>query len=457
MDIQKVIKGLNEWYLPKWQTLIAMLIAILLFFSTIDGFLEKFFSMKTRGIIYLLIILAWIIFWSFNRFIFPRNDKDKIGIVIAIYAENQSEQRRLKADFIKKLKEDLIKEKMVDFSNIIFLKNHFSSMLHYSNNPVHKLEEMNKKIRAHFYIWGDIKKRTNGTEAEEYFIKLSGYVIHKPVSKDLQKEISKEFAAALPGEINFLENRSFRGFEVSAKIVHLAARYIIGFAAFVSLDPQIAFKLHDGLKEKLNELEPLPLQLQNMKKRIPIFISDETLWIAKWHYNFDRIDEAKIFLSKSISENEKNYGAWLFKAILDFRIDSNPDQALDSLEKARKYSQGSYEWRYSEAFLHFWKQNYPKALKICHDIKNQSYVNEKITFDEVRNFNVSILSQDQSKPQLYFWIGYLSYFKDHNLSNALQDFEKFEELSTRDMELLKQKSSAYLQVIRKEMGLTRLN
>jgi len=45
----------------------------------------------------------------------------------------------------------------------------------------------------------------------------------------------------------------------------------------------------------------------------------------------------------------------------------------------------------------------------------------------------------------------LSYFKQNNLCNALQDFENFERLADSKMNSLKQKSSVYLQEIKKKM------
>ena len=138
--------------------------------------------------------------------------------------------------------------------------------------------------------------------------------------------------------------------------------------------------------------------------------------------------------------------------MIDFLIDKNPDEALKSIEKVKRYAKNNLEWRYSEAFLYFWKENYQRALKICQNIKNQTYSNEKITLAKVRQFNLDLINRGTPKGQLYFWIGYLSYFKDKNLENALQDFEKFEELANDNMTMLKQRSSAYLREIKQKIN-----
>lgn len=455
MDLEKLLY-IAEEKMPQIKTLIFGLFVILGVIAATNNLIidfANFIGFKIRPFLYPILLILWIGYWAFNKFYLPVNKKNKVGIVIAIYSEDEIERKKLKADFISKLKKDLQEEGILNFLNVIFLKNHFSEQIKDSENSRLKLEAINKKIKAHFYVWGDVKKRPDGDEGEKYFINFQGYVVHKPIPQNLSQVISIDFSKVLPKEVNFLEKRSFKGFEASATIVHLAAKYIIGIAAFVSQDPQLAFKLHNGLKDQFNAFRPLPAHLQDIRNRIPLLISDEILWISKWHYENNRINEAKYFLAKSLAENINNYGAWLFKAIIDFMIDKNTDEALKSVKKAEQYSKNSYEWRYSKAFLYFWREDYQNALKTCQKIKQQSYLMEPITLDEVRIFNLSLLSDNESKAQLYFWIGFLSYFKRNNLADALQDLENFERLADSTMNELRQKSSAYLLEIKRKMNI----
>ena len=64
---------------------------------------------------------------------------------------------------------------------------------------------------------------------------------------------------------------------------------------------------------------------------------------------------------------------------------------------------------------------------------------------------MNFLGDADPKVQLYFWIGYLSFFKQNNLANALQDFENFEKFANSKMNILKQKSSTYLRDIKQQM------
>jgi len=455
MELEKLLY-IAEEKMPQIKTLILGLFVVLGIIVAMNNLVmdfANFVGFKIRPFLYPTLLILWTGYWVFNKFYLPVNKKNKVGIVIAIYSENETERKKLKADFILKLKKDLQEEGILNFSNVIFLKNHFSEQIKDSENPRLKLETINKKIKAHFYVWGDVKKRPDGDEGEKYFINFQGYVIHKPIPQNLSQAISIDFSKVLPKEVNFLEKRSFKGFEASATIVHLAAKYIIGIAAFVSQDPQLALKLHNGLKDQFNVFRPLPPHLQDIRNRIPLLISDETLWISKWHYENSRINEAKTFLSRSLTENNNNYGTWLFKAIIDFMVDKNTDNSMKSIKKSEQCAKNSFEWRYSKAFLYFWKEDYQNALKTCQKIKQQSYLMESITLEEVRKFNLNILSDNESKVQLYFWIGFLSYFKRSNLGDALQDLENFERLSDSTMNELKQKSSAYLLEIKRKMNI----
>ena len=137
--------------------------------------------------------------------------------------------------------------------------------------------------------------------------------------------------------------------------------------------------------------------------------------------------------------------------MIDFLVDNNVDEAMKSVSKAERYAKNTSEWRYSKAFLYFWKEDYQNALKLCQKIKNQSYLTEPITLEEVRKFNLNLLSDTNPKTQLYFWIGFLSYFKRSNLGDALQDFENFEKITRTNMDTLKQLSAVYLREIKQQM------
>ena len=108
MDYVKALLQIIEGKLHSVITLIVVLVSEILLFVRIDDFISNFITNTTaRGLVYFSLLTIWTVFWLFNRFYLPKNHKKKkkVGIVIAIFSENEIERQKLKADFISKLKE----------------------------------------------------------------------------------------------------------------------------------------------------------------------------------------------------------------------------------------------------------------------------------------------------------------------------------------------------------------
>ena len=422
----------------------------ILLFSLVDNFVEKIIpNVDIRFLAYGVILILWTLYWLYYRYRLPRNKKVKVGIVVAIHAETNYEEIRLKNDFISKLRENVNKEKFSEVINIIVLKNHFSEGLDDINNVL----KLHKRIKAHFYVYGKVKRRSEGKK--KYFIKLEGLVAHRPINFRTQDLLRKEFISILPKQISFLKTFEFTGFEFTADIIYLAARYITGIAAYISGDPKLAHEFHSNLKEEFKKFSSLPPNLQAVKNRIPLLLSDEELIIARYYYLKNNYNELRRWLKQSLVSNPNNYGGWLLSAIVDFlpELDNDPQEALRSIEKARRYARGTHEWRYSRTFLYFWLEKYPEALRECKNLSKKSYIGEDITISEVENFNLQLFERNKGKVQLYFWLGYINFIKKRNLPLAYEYFSKFEKEAEQSMDLLRQRSSVYLSQIRSEMKL----
>jgi len=448
---------MQEFYLKYIESNLHKLISLvygflfgILFFSITDNFVEKIASdVKIRFLIYGLFLLLWTWYWANYRYELPKNKKKKVGIVIAIHAETNFEEIRLKSDFITKFKENINKEKLSEVINLIVLRNHFSENLDDKKNVL----KLHKKIKGHFYVYGGVKRRSEGEK--KYFLRLEGLVAHRPIGIKTRDLLRKEFISILPKQISFFETFEFTGFEFTADIIYLAARYITGIAAYISGNPKLAHEFHSNLKEEFKKFSPLPPNLQVVKNRIPLLLSDEELIIARYYYLKNNYDELKKWLKQSLTLNPNNYGGWLLKAIVDFlpELDNDPQEALKSIEKARRYARGTHEWRYSRAFLYFWLGKYTEALRDCKNLSQKSYIGEDITISEVENFNLQLFKRNKGRIQLYFWLGYINYIKKRNLPMAYEYFSKFEQGADGTMDLLKQRSSIYLIQIKGEMKL----
>ena len=210
--------------------------------------------------------------------------------------------------------------------------------------------------------------------------------------------------------------------------------------------------MHENLNEDFKKSPELPASINPIKEKILKLKSDECLWIARWYLLVKKnLEESKKMILKALESNPNNYGVYLIKAIIDFSFENDPILALKTIHKARDRAGMIREWIYSEAFLYFWLENYDKALKVCKKITKNTFNGEDKTTEDVRKFNIDLLDENPKKYQLYFWIGFISYKKDHNLANALNDFEKFINNAPDQMQILINKAKSYLSEIKKEM------
>jgi len=338
-----------------------------------DIFLTKYVGKEgVRVALYLLSVLAWISYWLYIRFSLPRNEKGKIGVVVAIYAENEKEREILKNDFLVKLRSEFRQEGKFRFSKIIFLENHFAKEIDDAEDQKKKIDKFNKKIKAHFYIYGKTRKRPDAASGEKYVVEFLPYVVHAPTSDVFRSGLAKDMNKLFPKEVSFLASERFDKLEYYASKTNIAIWYLIGYASFISQDPFFAFELHQKLKEKIDSIPNTSSEEDYIKERLAHFIPSELIWMANWEYYHGNktIEEIKARIDKALEYKPHLYDAWILKALISFKEDGDIDEAIRCTAEAERYSNGTYEWRYNQAFFYFWKGNYKGALRMCKTIRH---------------------------------------------------------------------------------------
>lgn len=418
------------------------LLFLIIFFSG-DSFFNKYISTTYLQWIYIGLLALWIGYWFFNRFWIPKNDKKHTGLVICIYADSEEAELSLKRDFITSVKKQIVDEQIGKIFNIVIIKNHLASKY----NNFKSIYKLHNKVKGHIYIFGETKKRKNGQD--QYFLSLDGMVLHRPVPQQVSQELSKDFLATLPKGINFKDEFAFAGFQISADIVVKCVKYIVGLAAFISGNPLLSIKLHANLKEQI-KLSPqkLPGDIIILGK-IDELLSNEYGIMSAYYFGKQDQQNTKNNLKESLALNPNCYRALIVESIIAFIWENDPKKSLSVLKKCHRASDPT--WRYNEAFLHFWLGNYSSALKQCEKIKK--YSNDFVVSQEVTQFNEKILTSDNSKYVLYFWLGFNYYYKQNNLPLALKNFELFEQKSDISTVSLKQKSSPWLIEIKQQMSI----
>ena len=426
--------------------LIAGLLLLLAIFFLGDSFFSKYIPVSYLQWIYPVLILGWIGFWVINRFWIPKNDKKHTGLVVCIYADTDEAEQILKRDFIASVKKQIIEQQIGEIFNIIVTKNHLAPKY----NNLKAIYKLHKKTKGHIYIFGETKKRNNGGK-DHYFLSLDGMVLHRPVPQQVSQELSKDFLATLPKGINFSDEFAFTGFQVSADIVVKSVKYIVGLAAYISGSPLLSIRLHTDLKNQIKASPQKSPQDNIILSKIDNLLSNEYAIMARYYFAKQDKDKANINIAESLKLNANCYHALIVQSIIAFSWENDPKKSLTITKKC--HGSNSPEWRYNEAFLHFWLGNYSSAWKQCEKIRKQSYSNDLATSLEVTQFNENILSSDTSRPVLYFWLGFNYYFRQDNLPLALRNLELFEQNADSTMNMLKQKSTPWLVDIKKKMQL----
>ena len=307
-----------------------------------------------------------------------------------------------------------------------------------------------KSMRSHFFIYGNIKERQD--MENKYFIDLEALVVHAPVNVPVKKQIKKEFLSVWYKQISFQEKIEFRGFEFAADSIFVAVEYIVGIAALVSGDIELALKLHNNLNNNpyFQKFTPLPPNLKHVKEELKNLLTEENYLLARYYYKQNNLEKCYNCLNQSFLI-QQSYGALLLRSIIEFCNENNPEKALNTIYESKKLAKNDGTWRYSEGFLLMYLEKYDKAVKVYKKIIENSYPGEESTLKEVYEFNDNILKNNPEKVQLFFVLGYLKYKKDSNYPEAYDYFEEFLSKANNKYDFLIEKAISYKAELEQKM------
>jgi len=410
-----------------------------------DNFFEKIYSkINIRLVLYAELLIIYCLFWLKNKHNLPRNNKNTVGIIICIKTENDKQKIRLKNDLVKRLVE-LIKGNQLDSKiNIILLNNHQAEKIGkilekytIANDKIKRGEldkipkeikdwqKLQKVIRGHFYIWGDIKERQDIDN--KYFLDLEALTVHIPVNFNISQKIKEEFLNAWYKKVYFQEKLEFKGFIITADLIYIAVKYITGISALISRDPFLALELHEKLVIDLEKFQPKPPNIIIIQRKLTELMAEECLIISRLFFNDTEpnLTESKKYLDKSFKILPNHYGGYLFKAILEFLVENDAKKSLATINVAKYYSNNDNICLYNEGFLLMYLEEFEKAIYVYKKIIKGKYKGELLTVEEVCNFNINYLKTNPKNIQSLFIIGLLKYKKQFNYPEALLYFENF--------------------------------
>ncbi len=435
-----------------------LILIFLVFILPINSFLTEYISNESiRIFIYCFIEIIWVLFWLRYKFHYPKNDNENIGFVIAIETENDKQRIRVRDDFINNLDELINNNELSQLITLIQFNQHQSKRLKEIisfglSKENKKWQKIKKKIKSHFYIYGSIKERFD--KENKYFIDLDALVVHTELDENTKRLVKDGFDNVWFSKISFHEKIEFKGFQLTADLVFLAANYVTGIAALVSRDPQNAFNLHKNLNKELAKFKPLPPNLQKMKRDLNILLAEECFLLALKFYNIEQdYSSVASFLNKSFKYIPTHYGSFILKSVYEFEVKKNPLESLKSVEKAKQYSQGDGTWMYNKAFLLMYLDRFDEALKLYDKIGETTFPNEKHPLTLVIEFNKKIILDDSTNLKSLFILGFLMYKKENNCPMSYEYFLRFIEIPNKSSKysLLISRVETYLNEIKEVM------
>ena len=430
MDGGEIVKFIIEFIKKRWYRKSTLLILVLFvvgillpLFSAIN--LQEIEAWEILIGVVVLLVVTTIWFYS-NRT--PRASKGKIGFAVGIKTDDPEQQFKIKRDFIEALRDLLNKSKYKYSFEFIEIP---ERLLEKIDSP-DMAQKMLYELECSFMVYG--KARTTMLKgAKQHILNLEGVVAHKPVASDISKSFSKEFAELFPRQVMISSEGDLFNFEFTANWIDVVSRYIIGIAALLSGDFEYAQELLESLQVKLGEGRSELDAAIKIRDRLParlreVYLIRVRLAYRDWKRTKDikDIERMKPFLDALDIIFPGNPEARIFRSLWYFII--NRDIAKAKSECVKGKNKKNITWRYNYAFLFAYEGNLERALKEYKQAFRGYYPEPGFIFDIVE-FILWVLDIEPDKTQLYFCLGLIYYHVINDYALALQDLERFLEIT----------------------------
>lgn len=379
------------------------------------------------GVFILFIVIA---IWFYTN-IPPRAANGKIGFAIGIKTDNPEQHHKIKRDFIDTLRKLLYESKYRYSFEFIELPDRIIEKI----NPDTAVKTLHD-LRCSFMIYG--KARTTTLKGQvQHVLDMEGVVAHKPIPQTISKTFSMEFASLFPKRKTISSEGDLFEFEVTANLIGIISKYIIGVASLISGDIGYSQELFEGLQEELRGKKIESPAIVKIRDRIPIRLRDIYLIRVRMCYqewvrtkDVRDIEQIKHILDSLDVVSPGNHEARIFSSLWYFVVERDIAGAKNECVKGR--DKRLIAWRYNYAFLLAYEGNLDKALDEYKHAFRGFYAEPRFIFDVV-DFILWVLSIEPDKTQLYFCLGLIYFYKIKDYSLALQDLERFIEFSQPDL------------------------
>jgi len=419
-DISELITQLSK---NRWYKIEGLIISIVIALGFECAILLPFkVSFTHISIVYILTAIFIIIIWFYAKRI-PKTHKGKVGFIVCIRYDADAQRAKIKEDFIASL-QDLIKSGRAG-SSFQFIK----TPEHIANNikDLDDANELRVKSKGHFVIYGRVRHRELFGK-KHHVLNLNGLVSHKSIPQEVGQAFAEEFSELLPRKVNITEENDLLAFDFTTEWIECVSKYIIGIAAYFSLDFNYSEQLFNDVSDLLEHKDQAFPVYVKLKQRIPERLSEihiarangvATAW-TKTH-NPNLISLLGEHLQKVGKKCSSMYTFVLLKSIWLFLSEKDTITAKKELRKLKKHKDGT--WRYNLAFLLAYEGSLKSSIKQYKHAFMAEMQPDMLS--KIEEFIAWALEEEPNKYQLHYCLGYINRNKKGDIDLAIQDFENF--------------------------------
>ena len=260
----------------------------------------------------------------------------------------------------------------------------------------------------------------------------------------------------MPRRWFFPTSEELLGFEITKQWIGVVTKYVVGIAAYVSGDFDLAYDIFSQMKKEtgVRKNNNIPV-INEINKRLPLrFVEVSNAICERLYFAYTRtrnifyIQKLNEYLNIMQKYDPDDYNAHNLRAIYLFLVKRNVSRAIDELKKIQ--DRPDTTWRYNLAFLYAYQGQLDKA-KRQYDKAFQGYVPNNI-INETEVFISGVITAEPNKYQLYFARGYINFKAKKDYLLAKKDFTKFIEKNPNDMYQIEIKLvKTYIEQIEREL------
>lgn len=415
----------KHWSSPLGLFISISFVLCLLVFIFLNVEPEKFTSWQWATLVSAAIFVTGF-WWKSTRL--PKAAKGTIGFAVAIRAENQEHAKKLKADFIKRLRE--LAAAWTTASPVCFLDLGEAPVELLLEQPLTYPGHVHEQTNCHFLIWGDAKERD--IDGPMHVLELEGSVYTGPTSSETGAKISQEFQDLFPRRVHLAKERDLFTFQFTAEWIDTVAQYLIGIASYVSRDLDYAESVFLRLHKKLNMTFPSNLpQIAKIRTRLPARIAE--VYKAKLNtltlkHRLKRSPELLVESEKIMDQLDRwepsYYGLHLGRAMCHFQLRRDVKSAFAMLQKCEQDQVEDGTWLWSKAFLEVYTANLNAAYRTYQKAFSAKVLDVTVPI-QCEEFIYLILEEEPDKGQLFYALGLINLRSKLDFVSARRDLAQF--------------------------------